>query len=154
MDETRSQQEAEANRTSAPDTIAQVNLFISRFGRTVGAELDPLDETGFAEMRCGKVSIGLNTNIEHATLLLLARVSDLPDNPTPAFYRRLLGLNLLATGQCAFAIDDGRHKLYLRAMRPLQGFCYEEFETLLHNLAAVAEHMLDELAVPDLGSRL
>ena len=140
--------------TPPADAIAQVNGFIQRFGTTVGAELDALDDTGFAEMRCGPLSIGLNTNLEHGTLLLLSRVGDLPTDPTPDFYRRLLSLNLLATGQCAFAIDESRHKLYLRAMRPLHGFSYEEFETLLHNLAAVTERMLQTLQGSEIMSGL
>jgi hypothetical protein len=126
--------------------LERVNGFIARFGQAAGASLDPLDRTGFSELQHGNLSVGITANPEHDLLLFLVRVADLPKAPTAAFLRNLLELNFMATGPCAFAIDSSKNHLYLRALRPLTGLCYEEFELLLQTIAIVGESMLQRLA--------
>jgi hypothetical protein len=58
-----------------------------------------------------------------------------------SLFRRLLVLNFLATRDSAFAVDDARNAVYLRAMRGLVGLGYEEFRDLLQSSVAVATDM-------------
>ena len=78
-------------------------------------------------------------------LLFLVRMGDLPASPDPGLYRELLKLNLLATGDCSFAIDEERNGIYLRAMRTLAALDFEEFEDLLQTIVSVAETMEERL---------
>ncbi len=61
------------------------------------------------------------------------------------FYRRVLELNLIATGDAAFSIDKRSDALFLRAMRPVADLDYDEFEDLLDTVATVADDLDDDL---------
>ena len=130
------------------DARERVNAFLERFARAVSADLDGLDEGGFTEVRYGEVVVGINVHADHGILVFLVRMGELPEQPDPALLRGLLELNFLATGVCAFAIDDQRNRLYLRTMRPLEGLSYDEFVSLLQSVATVAESMRKRLTPP------
>jgi hypothetical protein len=123
-----------------PDALAQVNAYIQRFADAVDAQLPPLDERGQTAIRHGALIIGINASIEHGVLLLLVKMAPLGSRPA-AFYRELLELNFLSTGDCTFAIDAQSDTLYLKAMRSLAGLDYTEFRDLLQTIASVASRM-------------
>lgn len=130
------------------DPIDMINDYIRRFGRSVDADLHPLDATGYTDVRHGSLVIGINAFVEKGVLLILVRMCKVPDAHPEALYRRLLELNFLATRACSFAIDAQRQLVYLRAMRPLDGLDYEEFVDLLKTAAAVAAKLREQ--VPEL----
>lgn len=117
----------------------QIDGFIARFGELVGVKFDPLDEDGYASMRRGSAVIGLNVIEDRGVLMLLAPTMRLPDHDQTSFFRRLLELNLVATGDAAFAIDSQRGIVCLRALRGLQGLDFEAFVDLLDAVAATAD---------------
>jgi Tir chaperone protein (CesT) family len=129
------------------DPIEMVNEYIRRFGRSVGADLHPLDASGYTDVRHGSLVIGINAFVEKDVLLILVRMCKLPEVQHEELYRKLLELNFLSTRSCSFAIDAQRELVYLRAMRPLDGLDYEEFVDLLKTAAAVASKLRDQ--VPD-----
>jgi hypothetical protein len=128
-----------------PDPIEMVNDYLRRFGQAVSAEFDPLDNDGYTDVRHGSLLIGINAIVEHGVLLILVRMGRVPAVNKQRLYRKLLELNFLATGACSFAIDERLDWVYLRALRPLNGLDYEEFEGLLETAVAVAEKMLTRL---------
>lgn len=130
------------------DPIEMVNDYIRRFGRSVDADLHPLDASGYTDVRHGSLVIGINAFVERDVLLILVRMCKVPDAHPEALYRKLLELNFLATRACSFAIDAQRGLVYLRAMRPLDGLDYEEFVDLLKTAVAVAGKLRDQ--VPEL----
>ena len=96
-----------------------INGFIGRFGELVGVKFDPLDEDGYASMRRGSAVIGLNVIEDRGVLILLAPTMRVPEQEQATFFRRLLELNLVATGDAAFAVDSQRSIVCLRALRGL-----------------------------------
>jgi hypothetical protein len=123
----------------------QINEFIQRFGKERDLALDPLNEQGYAEIARGSAVVRINVVEEHGVLLMIAPIMRVPERNTEAFYRRLLELSFLATGDAAFAIDKKTDMAYLRALRRLEGMDYEEFEDLLHTIATVADEWDDKL---------
>lgn len=144
MTESATYQDRQSGRVYA-NAIDMVNDYIARFGGAVGIRLRPLDESGYADIRHGSATVGINVLIPRGLLVFLSRIADVPAEGREAFYRKLLELNFLATGDGAFAIDRHRDAVYLRAMRPLSGLDYEEFAAMLHNLATVADTWDDRL---------
>lgn len=128
------------------DATEMLNDYLLRFGKTVGVELDPLDDDGYTDVRRGSATVGINVLNEHGILLFLSRIMDVPKDGREAFYRRLLELNFLVTSDAAFAIDKDKDAVYLRALRRLSGLDFEEFEDLLHTMATVADEWDDRLA--------
>lgn len=128
----------------------QINGFIARFGELVGVKFDPLDQDGYASMRRGAAVIGLNVLEERGVLMLLAPTIRVPEQGQAALFRRLLELNLVATGDAAFAVDSQRNIVCLRALRALHGMDFEAFVDLLDAVATTAdewtEKLRDELA--------
>ena len=141
MNEPLKKSSADDRRQMYRDGIEMVNAYIKRFARVVGAELEPLDQDGYTDVRHGRVVIGITADAKRDALLLLVRVSDLEQDDPAAYYQALLELNFVATGSCSFAIDTSRKAVYLRAMRTLTGLDYTEFEELLRTIAALAEDM-------------
>jgi hypothetical protein len=130
------------------DSIEMVNDYIRRFGAAVAVELHPLDADGYTDLRHDELVIGITANVEHNVLLILVKMAALPQADDAILYRRLLELNFLATRSCCFAIDEQRRRIYLRAMRSLDGLDYEEFAELLETVAAVANRLRKD--VPEL----
>jgi len=128
------------------DATEMVNDYLARFGKSVGVELDPLDEDGYTDVRRGSATVGINVLEEHGILLFLSRIMDVPKEGRETFYRRLLELNFLVTSDAAFAVDKDKEAVYLRALRRLSGLDFEEFEDLLHTMATVADEWDDRLS--------
>jgi len=122
--------------------VTLVNRYLRRFGDVVGADLSPLDEDGYTEVRRGELIIGINVGRQHGLLVFLVRMGDLPRKATPELYRTLLEQNFVATGQAAFAVDAGKQAIYLRMMRRVDDLDYDEFQDMLQTIASVAGDML------------
>jgi hypothetical protein len=122
-----------------------VNAYIERFVQRSAKPVEPLDETGYTQVRVGSVSVGINVLEDHGVLLFLAPVMHVPQAGRESFYRRLLELSFLQTADSAFAIDDQKDEVYVRALRRLSGLDYEEFEDLLDTVGKVADEWDDVL---------
>lgn len=140
-DQVNVQPDADREGSIGPDALARVDTYLARFGEAVGAALQPLDDSGYTEVRNGALIVGINVDADRGLLVLLVRMGELPRTPTPELYRTLLEKNFLATGPCAFAIDDAKGTVYLRALRQLSGLDYVEFAELLQSIAHVAGDM-------------
>ena len=110
-------------------------------GAVVGADLDPLDEDGYTEVRHGQLLIGITVAHQHDLLMFVVRMGDLPRKPTPELYRSLLEHNFVATGQASFAVDAKRQAICLRMIRRLEDLDYNGFEDMLQSIATVAADM-------------
>ncbi|MGD8861654.1 MAG: CesT family type III secretion system chaperone [Myxococcales bacterium] len=126
-------------------TYGMVDEYLARFGEAVEAQFDALDRDGYTDLRYGQLVIGVNVVPSRGVLLLLVRMGELPATDCSELLHTLLELNFLATGECAFAIDEAKEAVYLRAMRRLEGLDYAEFEGLLQTVATVAEDMSSRL---------
>lgn len=145
MSDTPIFQDRQTNRVYR-DAVEMVNDYLQRFGKSVGVELDPLDQDGYTDVRRGSATVGINVLNEHGILLFLSRIMAVPRDGREGLYRRLLELNFLVTSDASFAIDKDKDAIYLRALRRLSGLDYEEFEDLLHTMASVADEWDDRLA--------
>lgn len=136
---------------SFSDARALVDEYIGRFSAKVseaaGAEVrfDPLDADGYSSVSRGSATVGINVIEDQGILLFLCRIMKVPQQRQLELYRRLLELNYLATSDGAFAIERNSDTVYLRAFRSLSGLDYEEFEGMLHTVAAVADEWDDKL---------
>jgi hypothetical protein len=127
------------------DAPAMVNAYIERFVERSGKPVHPLDDSGYTQVRTGSVSVGINVLEDHGVLLFLAPVMHVPASSNERFYRRLLELSFLQTADAAFAIDEQKDEVYVRALRRLSGLDYEEFEDLLDTVGKVADEWDDVL---------
>jgi hypothetical protein len=127
-----------------------VNAYLARFGERAGAELEPLDESGYTQVRKGSASVGVNVLEDHGVLLMLAPIMAVPVMGRETLYRRLLELSFLATSDAAFAIDAQKEEVYVRSLRRLSGLDYEEFEDLLDTVGKVADEW-DDLLKKEFG---
>ena len=128
-----------------------VNAYLKRFAERAGTKLEPLDESGYTQIRKGSASVGVNVLGDHGVLLFLAPLMPVPIIGRETFYRRLLELSFLATSDAAFSIDAQKDEVYVRALRRLSGLDYEEFEDLLDTVGKVADEW-DEPLKSDFGS--
>jgi hypothetical protein len=128
-----------------PDARTMVNTYIERFASRAGTALDPLDASGYTQVKKGSASVGVNVLEDHGVLLFLAPVMPVPITGRETFYRRLLELSFLTTSDAAFAIDAQKEEVYVRALRRLSGLDYEEFEDLLDTVCKVADEWDDAL---------
>jgi hypothetical protein len=128
-----------------------VNAYLKRFAERAGTKLEPLDESGYTQIRKGSASVGVNVLGDHGVLLFLAPLMPVPIIGRETFYRRLLELSFLATSDAAFSIDAQKDEVYVRALRRLSGLDYEEFEDLLDTVGKVADEW-DEPLKRDFGS--
>lgn len=125
--------------------IAQVNDYIRRFSEKLGISLRPLDETGYTYIARGSAALGINVFPEQNVIVFLAYIMDLPEGDCLPLFSKLLELNLLKTKDGAFAVDFGERRVYLRALRGLEGLDYEEFVDLVRTLSEVADEWDDKL---------
>jgi hypothetical protein len=135
-----------------PDARSMVNAFIERFASRAGAQLQPLDASGYTQVKKGSASVGINVLEDHGVLLLLAPVMPVPKTRREELYRRLLELSFLTTADAAFAIDAEKDEVYVRALRRLSGLDYEEFEDLLDTVGKVTDEWDDLLKKDFAGS--
>ena len=137
--------------TAYADARGLVDAYIARFSAKVsvarGSEVvfDPLDADGYSSVSRGSATIGINVLAEQGVLLFLARLLKVPAEGKEALFRLLLELNYTATSDAAFAIEKDTETVCLRAMRSVAGLDYDEFEDMLHTIAAVADEWDDEL---------
>jgi hypothetical protein len=137
--------------TSFPNARSLVNEYVERFSAKVseaaGSEVsfDPLDDDGYTSVSRGSATVGINVIEDQGILLFLCRIMKVPEQGRVELYRRLLELNYLATSDGAFAIEKDSDVIYLRALRSLAGLDYEEFESMLHTVAAVGDEWDDKL---------
>jgi hypothetical protein len=133
------------------DARQMVNAYLKRFAERAGTKLEPLDESGYTQIRKGSASVGVNVLGDHGVLLFLAPLMPVPLTGRETFYRRLLELSFLATSDAAFSFDAQKDEVYVRALRRLSGLDYEEFEDLLDTVGKVADEWDDPLK-KDFGS--
>src|SRR5580698_8613241 len=122
-----------------------VNAYLAHFAERAGTALEPLDESGYTQVKKGSASIGINVLDDHGVLLFLAPVMKVPITGRESLYRRILELSFLTTSDAAFAIDAEKDEIYVRALRRLSGLDYEEFEDLLDTVGKVADDWDDVL---------
>jgi len=122
-----------------------VNAYIAKFADRAGTKLEPLDESGYTQVRKGSATVGINVLDDHGVLLLLAPVMKVPLTGRETLYRRLLELSFIATSDAAFSIDGEKDEVYVRALRRLSGLDYEEFEDLVDTVGKVTDEWDDVL---------
>jgi hypothetical protein len=148
VSEPQTQQPIYADRATGqtfPDARTMVDAYITRFGQRAGSKLEPLDGSGYTLIRKGSASVGVNVLEDHGVLLFVAPVMGVPVTGRETLYRKLLELSFLSTSDAAFAIDNQRDEIVVRALRRLSGLDYEEFEDLLETVGKVADDWDDVL---------
>lgn len=139
-----------ASGQTFPDARSMINFYIARFGERAGTKLEPLDASGYTQVRKGSASVGVNVLEDHGVLLMLAPVMPVPLTGRESFYRRLLELSFLATSDASFAIDAQKDEVFARSLRRLSGLDYEEFEDILETVGKVADEW-DDLLQKEFG---
>ncbi len=104
-----------------------------------------LDDEGFTAIKKGSATVGINVLEDKGILLFLSDIMPVPDSNQLELFRKLLELNFLATSDASFAVDRRNDRIYLRALRGLEGLDYEEFADLLETVALVADEWDDKL---------
>lgn len=127
------------------NAFEMVDAYLTRYSEHAGKPIEPLDGTGYTQVKRGSAYIGINVLEDNGVLMLLAPIMEVPDVGRETFYRKLLELSFLATNDAAFAIDGKKDLVYVRALRRLSALDYEEFEDLLDTVGAVADEWDDEL---------
>jgi len=122
-----------------------VNAYIARFAESAQVALEPLDATGYTQVKRGSAYVGINVLEENGVLMFLAPIMEVPFAGRERLYRKLLELSFLQTSDAAFAIDGKKDVVYVRALRRISGLDFEEFEDLLQTVSAVADEWDDEL---------
>ncbi len=128
------------------DARAMVDAYISRLAERSGGAIEPLDASGYTQLRSGSASVAINVLEDHGVLLILAPVMKVPVVGREALYQRLLELSFIATSDAAFSIDRSKGEVYVRTLRRLSGLDYEEFEDLVTTVGKVADEWDDALA--------
>jgi hypothetical protein len=130
---------------------AMVDAYLQRFSERAGTHLSPLDESGYTTVRKGSAVVGINVLEDHGVLLILAPVMKVPKaGNREQLFRRLLEMSFITTADAAFAIDEQKEEVFVRALRRLSGLDYEEFEDLVATVAKVADEW-DDLLKKEFG---
>jgi Tir chaperone protein (CesT) family len=127
------------------DARTMVNAYLAKFAERAGTTLEPLDDSGYTQVRKGSATVGINVLDDHGVLLLLAPVMKVPLTGRETLYRRLLELSFITTSDAAFSIDAQKDEVYVRALRRLSGLDYEEFEDLVDTVGKVTDEWDDIL---------
>jgi hypothetical protein len=122
-----------------------VNAYLGRYAEAENVVVEPLDGTGYTQVKRGSAHIGINVLEDNGVLMILAPIMEVPAASAERFYRKLLELSFLATADASFAIDGKKDLVYVRALRRLSALDYEEFEDLLRTVSQVADEWDDEL---------
>ncbi|HEY7953727.1 MAG: YbjN domain-containing protein [Polyangia bacterium] len=125
--------------------VQRVADYIQRFSELIGVPIDPLDKEGFTQVARGSATVGINVIEQKGFILFLAPIMEVPAQRREELYRTLLELNYLATEDGAFAIDKASGRVYLRALRSLDAFDFDEFVDMLDTIARVADEWDDKL---------
>ena len=125
--------------------VQRVGEYIQRFSELIGVPIDPLDQDGFTQVARGSATVGINVIEQKGFILFLAPIMEVPAQRREELYRTLLELNYLATEDGAFAIDESSGRVYLRALRSLDAFDFDEFVDMLDTIARVADEWDDKL---------
>ncbi len=131
--------------TRMNDPKARVAELLARFARERNLTLPPLAEDGTGSIQRGSAVVTIHVLADRGVLLLLSKVAAAPAL-TADQAKRLLTLSFVETKDAAFALHPQTGDLYLRILRGLEGLDYEEFEDLVHSIAATADHWDDRLA--------
>jgi hypothetical protein len=131
--------------TRMNDPKAQVAELLARFARERNLTLPPLAEDGTGSIQRGSAVVTIHVLADRGVLLLLSKVAEAPAL-TADQAMRLLTLSFVETKDAAFALHPQTGDLYLRILRGLEGLDYEEFEDLVHSIAATSDHWDDRLA--------
>ena len=134
------------------DATSMVNAYLQRYAQKYPASGDAaheiaaqLDDTGYAHVRRGEITVGINV-LEHlGVLMIFGPIMMVPTRGREAFYRRLLELSFVQTSDAAFAIDGTRGEVVVRSLRRLSALDYEEFEDLVSTVRDVANTWHDVL---------
>lgn len=122
-----------------------VNDYLHRFGEAVRVSMPGLDDSGYAGVKRGSATVGVNVLEDQGVVLFLSRLGPVPEKNREALFQKLLEESFLGTSDAAFAIDARSQTICLRAMRRLSGLDFEEFEDLLGTIAAIADKWDDAL---------
>jgi hypothetical protein len=125
--------------------VQRVADYIQRFSELIGVPIEPLDKDGFTQVARGSATVGINVIEQKGFILFLAPIMEVPAQKREALYQQLLELNYLATEDGAFAIDKDSGKVFLRALRSLDAFDFDEFVDMLDTIARVADEWDDKL---------
>ena len=125
--------------------LKRVGDYIQRFSELIGVPIEPLDKDGFTQVARGSATVGINVIESKGFILFLAPIMEVPAQKREEFYRQLLELNYLGTEDGAFAIDQASGRVYLRAMRSLDAFDFDEFVDMLDTIARIADEWDDKL---------
>lgn len=131
--------------TSYENPFDLVNAYLARFAERAGIACDPLDPTGYAQVKRGSAYIGINVLEDNGVLMLLAPIMEVPFLGQERLFRKLLELSFLSTSDAAFAIDGKKDVIYVRALRRLSSLDYEEFEDLVTTVGKIADEWDDRL---------
>jgi hypothetical protein len=131
--------------SSEQDTRARINEYLRHFGEERGIDLEPLSDEGVSSVQRGSAVVTIHVIHSQGVLLLLSRIMPTPEAQREAFFRRLLELSFVTTGDAAFAIEKETGDVYLRCLRRLEGLDYHEFEDMVHTVATVADQWDDRL---------
>jgi hypothetical protein len=122
-----------------------VNAYIARYAEQESCAIEPLDGTGYTQVKRGSAYIGINVLEDNGVLMLLAPIMEVPPASAERFYRKLLELSFLATADASFAIDGKKDLVYVRALRRVSALDFEEFEDLIRTVSQVADEWDDAL---------
>lgn len=124
---------------SFANAFEMIDAYLARYADERGVPIDPLDATGYTQIKRGSAHIGINVLEENGVLMLLAPMMQVPEQNREGFYRKLLELSFLATSDAAFAIDGKKEIVYVRALRRLSALDFEELDDLLQTVGAIAD---------------
>lgn len=130
---------------SFANAFEMIDAYLARYAEVAAEPIEPLDATGYTQIKRGSAYIGINVLEENGVLMMLAPIMEVPAQQREPFYRKLLELSFLATSDAAFAIDGKKDLVYVRALRRLSALDYEELEDLLQTVGAIADDWDDAL---------
>lgn len=130
---------------SFANAFEMIDAYLARYAEVRGEPIEPLDATGYTQIKRGSAYIGINVLEENGVLMLLAPIMEVPARNREGFYRKLLELSFLTTSDAAFAIDGKKDLVYVRALRRLSALDYEELDDLLQTVGTIADEWDGEL---------
>lgn len=140
------------------DATGMVNAYLAKYAQraalknpTAAGTVPQLDDTGYAQVHRGSVTIGVNVLEEQGVMMIFAPIMPVPVTGREVFYRRILELSFVSTSDAAFAINAAQNEVVVRSLRRLSALDYEEFEDLLSTVGEVADTW-DDTLIRDFGT--